>query len=79
MSQPIECILRCIIFRKNEKKKYFFIILAVVFVNFIINRHSKGEGYTVRLYLYFLMFVRRFFFEECSDFDIYFSFPFFFR
>ena len=31
-------------------------------------RHSKGGCYTVRLYT-FLMFVHRYFFEECSDFD----------
>ena len=35
----------------------------------IFTRLSKGGGYTVRLYTYFfLMFVHRYFFEECSDF-----------
>ena len=32
--------------------------------NSIFYRLSKGEGYTVRLYIFFLMLVHQYFFEE---------------
>ena len=35
----------------------------------IFNRLSKEGDYTVRLYIYFL--IDQYFFEECSDFDIF--------
>ena len=39
----------------------------------LVNRLSKGGGYTVRLYINFQIFVHLYFFEECSDFDNFFS------
>ena len=39
---------------------------------FIFNRLYKAGDYTVRLLIYFLMFVHRYFFKECSDFDTFF-------
>ena len=46
----------------NDKKKNKMIVLPKV--TFIFNRFSKGGVYTVRLYVYFLMFVHRYFFEQ---------------
>ena len=49
-----------------------FKFLIISSFSSFFNRHSKGEDYTVCLYVFFLMFIHRYFFEECSDFDNFF-------
>ena len=55
----------------NIVKKYCSIFASIFIFSrntkVLFNRHSKGGGYAVRLF--FLMFVPRYFLEECSDFD----------
>ena len=56
-----------------DDRHVILLVLSYEFslLNIFFNKLSKGGVFTVRLYTYFSMFVHRYVFQECSDFDIF--------